>query len=78
MKEVNSELEKLDIPFHLIFCDTKDDVGKQVYDLVKEHDVGCIVVDFSPLRIARGWVDDLKIILPKDVALCEVSHLELL
>ncbi|CAB0005475.1 unnamed protein product [Nesidiocoris tenuis] len=73
LKEVSTELDELDIPFHLLYCDSKDVVGQKVLDLVSQHEIGCVVVDFSPLRIARGWVDDLKKILPKDIPLCEVD-----
>uniref|UniRef100_A0A0A9WTY5 Deoxyribodipyrimidine photo-lyase n=3 Tax=Lygus hesperus TaxID=30085 RepID=A0A0A9WTY5_LYGHE len=73
LEEVNTELEKLKIPFHLLYCNNKEEVAQNVLNLVDDHDAGCVVVDFSPLRIARAWLDDLKEILPKDVPLCQVD-----
>jgi deoxyribodipyrimidine photo-lyase len=55
LQEVEAELRKLKIPFQVL-------VGEPVSVLssfVKEEKVGLVVADFSPLKIARKWKNDV-------------------
>ena len=48
---------------------------------LKEHKVGCLVTDMSPLRVPRKWVDDVAKQVKEDnanmpfyqVCLCEIN-----
>ena len=60
---IKKELEELNIPFYLFIGQAKD----QVPIFVRDHNIGGLVCDFSPLKISLKWVDDLKKNLPSDV-----------
>lgn len=69
LEEVEIEMKKLNISFHLLR-------GKHVVEIpkfVKDYNIGCVVCDFSPLRIHRGWVDGIKQKLPVDVPFLQVD-----
>jgi len=51
LKEVETRLSKLGIPFFLL----RGDPGKTVIDLLNEIDASYLVTDFDPLRIKRQW-----------------------
>lgn len=56
LAEVETDLQKLNISFHLL-------KGKHVVEIpkfVKDFNIGCVVCDFSPLRIHREWIDGIK------------------
>ncbi|XP_057332375.1 deoxyribodipyrimidine photo-lyase-like [Microplitis mediator] len=69
LEEVSNDCKDLNISFHLLHG-TPNVV---VLDLVKKHKMGALVVDFFPLRVPSGWVEDLKKSIPKDVPLCQVD-----
>lgn len=69
LKEVESECKDLNINFFLL----AGDAGAQIPKFVKEHKIGAVVCDHSPLRVPKKWVDDVKKNLPKDVPLCQVD-----
>ncbi len=68
LKEMETECSKLGIQFHfLVGC------GKDVLPpFVEKHKLGAVVVDFSPLRLPRSWVNELRDKLPGDVPLVQV------
>ena len=40
---------------------------------VKEHSIGAVVTDFSPLRTPVTWVSQVKDTLPDNVLFCKVG-----
>ncbi|XP_055627562.1 deoxyribodipyrimidine photo-lyase [Toxorhynchites rutilus septentrionalis] len=69
LEEVASECESLNINFHMLSGLAKDTIPK----FVKEHRMGAVVSDFSPLRVPMQWVDDVSKALPADVPFCQVD-----
>ncbi len=65
------ECRQLDIGFHLLTGYAKDNIPK----FVKDNKIGGVVTDFSPLRVPREWVEDVKQGLPKDVPFCQVCDM---
>lgn len=63
------ECRELNISFHLLMGEAKTVLPA----FVKEHSIGGVVTDFSPLRIPMMWVNQLKDKLPDKVLLCQVS-----
>jgi deoxyribodipyrimidine photo-lyase len=63
------ELAELNIPFYIISGQPKNNVA----DLVKLNDIGCVVCDFSPLRIGLQWCQDVKLRLPSHVLFTQVD-----
>ena len=55
LAEVEAELRTLGIPFTLL----QGEPGAALPDFVRRHEVAAVVSDFSPLRISRGWKDEL-------------------
>ena len=55
LAEVEAELRTLGIPFTLL----QGEPGTALPDFVRRHEVAAVVSDFSPLRISRGWKDEL-------------------
>jgi deoxyribodipyrimidine photo-lyase len=55
LAEVEAELLELGIPFTLL----QGEPGTALPDFVRRHEVAAVVSDFSPLRISRGWKDEL-------------------
>ena len=60
LAEVEGELRALGIPFTLL----QGEPGAALPDFVRRHDVAAVVSDFSPLRISRGWKQQLAQALP--------------
>ena len=67
---VESECSELGIPFHLL----QGEPNAVLPPFLEEHSVGGLVTDFSPLKICRQWVQDIKDKLPKNVPFCQVSE----
>ncbi|KAI1235905.1 Deoxyribodipyrimidine photo-lyase, partial [Lamprotornis superbus] len=63
------ECAELNISFHLLLGYAKDVLPT----FVAEHGVGGLVTDFSPLRLPRQWVEDVKEQLPDDVPFAQVD-----
>lgn len=55
LKETSQDLKELNISFRII----KGDPGEEIIKYAKEQNPGSIVVDFSPLRTHKGWVEKL-------------------
>lgn len=69
LKEVQTGCAELNIHFHLL----RGPAAVQVTKFVSQHKMGAVVCDFSPLRIHRSWVEDLKKALPADVPFLQVD-----
>ncbi|XP_058063190.1 deoxyribodipyrimidine photo-lyase [Anopheles bellator] len=69
LEEVARECEKLNIQFVLL----RGNAAENVPAFVKKHKIGCVVCDFSPLRVPMQWVDDVAKALPMEVPLCQVD-----
>lgn len=63
------ECAELNISFHLLLGYAKDVLPT----FVVEHGVGGLVTDFSPLRLPRQWVEDVRERLPEDVPFAQVG-----
>ncbi|RWS08790.1 deoxyribodipyrimidine photo-lyase-like isoform X1 [Dinothrombium tinctorium] len=69
LQEVERDCHNLNIPFRLLIGE-----ASQVLPLfAKQHDAGAIVTDFSPLRIKRDWIENLKVKLHKNIPICQVD-----
>ena len=55
LREVEQELQSLEVPFSLLMGLHKD----QVPTFATSHTVSSIVCDFSPLRVPMGWTADV-------------------
>jgi len=53
LKEVEEECEALGIPFYLL----RGNAQETIPEFVQQHQVGCVVTDYSPIRITREWRD---------------------
>ena len=62
------ECSKLDIEFHLLIGEARINIPS----FVKDHGIGAVVTDFSPLRVPSKWVNDVKTKLPDNVPFCQV------
>lgn len=69
LEEVERECRDLDINFHLCQGPAPEEIPK----LVKQYKIGAVVCDFSPLRLAVKWVDEVKKNLPSEVPLTQVD-----
>jgi deoxyribodipyrimidine photo-lyase len=65
----NKELADLNISFHLLIGESKD----KIPEFVEQRKIGGVICDFSPLRIALGWIEELKKKLPKNIPLAQVD-----
>ncbi|XP_051637608.1 deoxyribodipyrimidine photo-lyase-like isoform X1 [Manacus candei] len=69
LQEVAEECAELNISFHLLLGYPKDVLPAFVVEL----GVGGLVTDFSPLRLPRQWVEDVREQLPEDVPFAQVD-----
>ena len=69
LKEVQEDLKDLNINFHLL----RGQAGEQIPKFVRSYKMGAVVCDCSPLRIHRGWVDEVRKNLPEDVPLVQID-----
>ncbi|XP_051873274.1 CPD photolyase isoform X2 [Pristis pectinata] len=69
LKEVAEECQMLNIAFHLLTGFPKDVLP----EFVKEHNIGAIVTDFSPLRLPLQWIEEVKNKLPEDLQFVQVD-----
>jgi len=56
LKEVEQELQKKNIPFHLLQRKPEEEVPK----FVEDQDASLLVTDFDPLRIKKKWKKEVK------------------
>nr|XP_053640465.1 deoxyribodipyrimidine photo-lyase-like [Cherax quadricarinatus] len=68
LEEVESECLSLGIEFHLLFGEAKEALPK----FIKDHSIGGLVTDFSPLRLSQQWLEDVKEAIPKNIPLCKI------
>jgi deoxyribodipyrimidine photo-lyase len=52
---VSKRLEELDIPFFLL----RGNPPEEICSFIRQHNIGVLVTDFDPLRIKRGWHDQV-------------------
>lgn len=45
---------------------------------VKDHQIGGVITDFSPLRVPAEWVSAVSTALPSDIPLCQVGPIYML
>lgn len=69
LQEIEEECQKLNITFHLFYGNG----GEEVPKFVKQHNLGAVVCDLSPLRVPMQWVENLKKETPKDVPVIQVD-----
>ncbi|KAG5677767.1 hypothetical protein PVAND_007498 [Polypedilum vanderplanki] len=69
LEEVSKDLKKLNINFHLL----KGKHATEIPNFVKDFNIGCLVSDFSPLRIHREWTDKIKSKLPSSIPFVQVD-----
>ncbi|XP_064638819.1 deoxyribodipyrimidine photo-lyase-like isoform X2 [Lineus longissimus] len=69
LREVEQECQSQGISFHLLTGYASEVLPK----FVRDHNIGGVVTDFSPLRGPRKWVEDVREVLPDDVPLCQVD-----
>lgn len=63
LREVETDLKLKNISFHLLIGTAPEVLPKFVTD----HQVGAVIVDFSPLRMSKEWTSKLSERLPEDV-----------
>ncbi|GLV37714.1 photorepair [Carabus blaptoides fortunei] len=69
LKEVAEVCEELNIHFHLFDGGAQENIPK----VIKKYNLGAIICDFSPLRIAVQLQKTVLEKLPNDVPLCQVD-----
>ncbi|MPC70318.1 Deoxyribodipyrimidine photo-lyase [Portunus trituberculatus] len=69
LEEVESECQKLDISFNLLLGEPVDVLP----DFIKSHNIGGLVTDFSPLRVPRRWLKEVKKNIPQNIPMCQVD-----
>ncbi|CRL06263.1 CLUMA_CG018945, isoform A, partial [Clunio marinus] len=69
LKEVQNDCENLNINFHLL----RGNAGDEVPKFVKDHNIGTLICDMSPLRIHRQWVEDIKKNISPDVPFVQID-----
>lgn len=69
LQEIEKECKALNISFHLFY----NDGGIEVPKFVKNHSIGAVVCDLSPLRIPKQWIENLKNSTPTDIPVIQVD-----
>lgn len=69
LEEIEKDLKHLDITFHLL----RGKHEKEISKFIKDFHIGCLVCDFSPLRIHRDWVEGIKEKLPANVPFVQID-----
>lgn len=69
LKEVETECKDLNINFKLFLGNPEENICKYV----KNENIGGVVCDFSPLRISKEWVENIKNSLPEDIAFVQID-----
>ncbi|KAL0966778.1 hypothetical protein UPYG_G00300020 [Umbra pygmaea] len=69
LEEVAKECNTLDIQFHLL----QGSAGEVLPGFVADRSVGAVVTDFSPLRTALQWVEEVNKGLPSDIPFIQVD-----
>jgi deoxyribodipyrimidine photo-lyase len=69
LQEVSKDLLELNINFHLL----KGKHDEEIPKFIKDLNVGCLVCDFSPLRVHREWVEKIKNKLPANIPFIRID-----
>ncbi|KAG0725286.1 Deoxyribodipyrimidine photo-lyase [Chionoecetes opilio] len=69
LEEVESECRELSISFHLL----PGEPNAVLPEFIKSHNIGGLVTDFSPLRLPRLWVKEVKKAIPQNIPMCQVD-----
>lgn len=64
LKELEKDARALGIPFVVLYDEDGKNSPSLIARLVREHGVGTVVTDFSPLRIQRAWKADVAKLIP--------------
>jgi len=59
LEEVAKTLKEYNVAFHLLLAQDISEPGKEITDWMSKVDIGCLVVDFSPLRPHRSIIKQL-------------------
>ena len=59
LEETSKDLKQLNISFHLILAQDNNTPGNQVADLMSKINIGCLVVDFSPLHPHKNIIQEI-------------------
>ena len=46
---------------------------EQIPQFIDKHQIGGLIIDYSPLRVFKGWVQDLKSAVPNDLPILQVD-----
>ena len=68
LKEVEEDLQKLDINFHLLLGKPTD----VLVDFIEKQEIGALICDFLPLKLHLSWVDEIGEKLQKSCAYFQV------
>lgn len=69
LQEIEKECNSLNISFHLFH----ENGGIEVPQFVRKHSMGAVVIDFCPLRVPMGWVEQLKKDVPSDIPIIQID-----
>lgn len=69
LKEVESSCRDLNINFHLL----RGNVGEQLPNFCKQHKIGAVISDSSPLRIHREWTENVRKNLSNEIPFIQVD-----
>lgn len=56
LKEVEQDLKALDIPFIIL----QGEPLEKLKNFIEQNEIGALITDFSPLKIKRVWIEELK------------------
>lgn len=69
LQEIETECKSLNISFHLFH----ENGGIEVPKFVRKYSMGAVVIDFCPLRVPMGWVEQLKNDVPSDIPIIQID-----
>lgn len=69
LKETSQDLLAKNIQLHELVGEPHEVISS----FVKEHNIGAVVVEMFPLRVAINWTDKLIDLLPRDVPVAQVD-----
>jgi len=69
LRHTQKRLEELNIPLRMVYGDPKDSIP----NFIQQHDCSCLVCDFSPMRIAYIWKQQVFSALNGSIPFYEVD-----
>ncbi|XP_066954804.1 deoxyribodipyrimidine photo-lyase-like isoform X2 [Macrobrachium rosenbergii] len=69
LEEVERECQNLGIGFHLLLGEARTVLP----EFIKNHNIGCLVTDFAPLRVPEQWRKDVKAAIPGNIPMFMVD-----